>query len=286
MYNPNSNTNLNSKNVLTNHLDVNTVFIADHLDVSAINVSSDVYLNNSTYTPVGSILTYAGMNAPPGWLLCDGSEKSRSTYSRLYAVISNLYGTPTNGNNFVLPDLKERIPVGKSTNTNVGQSGGNSSITLDVGQLPAHRHTGSVDASGGHTHTGTTAANGQHAHTGMTAPYGEHIHGITDPGHTHTQWTINDDFNNSGGSRPSFAADSAGYVTWNNIYPSQTGITINSSGNHSHPFTSDPNGSHSHTFTTDPTTNHSHTFTTDNTGNGSQIDIRNKYIVLNYIIRY
>ena len=158
---------------------------------------------------------------------------------------------------------------------------------IDVGQLPSHSHTGTTVANGAHSHTGSTVANGAHSHTGTTDDSGSHIHGITDPGHTHTQWTINDDFNNSrGGNPPGFADDSAGYRTWDNINSSTTGISINSSGNHSHTFTSDSNGSHSHTFTTDPTTNHSHTFTTDNTGNGSQIDIRNKYIVLNYIIRY
>jgi hypothetical protein len=67
---------------------------------------------------------------------------------------------------------------------------------------------------------------------------------VTDPGHKHTQDTVNDDFNNTGGdnyptnSNPSFAAyDSAGTRTWNNLSLQTTGVTVsttvgnNNSGN-------------------------------------------------------
>ena len=49
---------------------------------------------------------------------------------------------------------------------------------------------------------------------------------VTDPGHTHSQTTINDDFNNSGANPPGFTQDSAGSRTWNNINSSTTGITV------------------------------------------------------------
>jgi hypothetical protein len=57
---------------------------------------------------------------------------------------------------------------------------------------------------------------------------------VTDPGHTHTQTTVNDDFNNTGtypetpeSSNPSFAKyDSAGSITWSNIDLSFTGISV------------------------------------------------------------
>jgi microcystin-dependent protein len=244
------------------NLVVNNSIIADTLDVNQLNVNDDVYINNHIYTPVGSILTYAGITSPDGWLLCDGTEVSKSIYPRLFAVIGNLYGTSANNNNFVLPNLVDRVPVGKTSTNSVGNSGGNSSITLSVSQLPSHTHTGTTDTSGSHTHAGTTDVNGSHNHS------------INDPGHTHSQTTINDDYNNSGSNPPGFSADSAGSKTWNNISTAYTGISINSSG------------SHTHTFTTDSTGSHTHTFTTASTGSGNQIDIRNKFLVINYIIRY
>ena len=48
---------------------------------------------------------------------------------------------------------------------------------------------------------------------------------------THSQYTVNDDYNNSGGgypgTTPSFPPyDSAGSKTWNNINSSTTGISV------------------------------------------------------------
>lgn len=229
--------NIAVNNLVTNDLSSNTINV-NQLNSNKLNVTDDVYINNNIYTPVGSILTYSGVSAPGGWLLCNGNEVSKAQYPRLFAVIGNLYGSPVNSNNFVLPNLADRIPVGKSGSNNVADVGGASNVTLSVANLPAHSHTGTTNSNGFHTHS------------------------ITDPGHTHSQTTNQDDYNEWGGSPPSFADDAGNSVTWNNINSSTTGITINSGGAHTH------------------------TFTTDSTGSGNSIDIRNKYIVLNYIIRY
>jgi microcystin-dependent protein len=281
--NPSTTVTLTSNN---SKLLVSKPIVSDSLDVNDINVATDVYVNHAIYTPVGSILTFAGTSVPTGWLFCDGSEVAKSEYPRLYSVIGNLYGTPAIGTNFVLPNLADRVPVGKTVSNSVGNSGGNSSITLTTNQLPAHTHTGTVDASGAHVHTGTTDANGTHSHTGTTDANGTHTHSVSDPGHSHTQNTINDDFNNSGANPPGFSADSAGNRTWSNINTAYTGISVNSAGSHSHTITTQTDGSHAHTFTTQTAASHAHTFTTGSTGGGNSIDIRNKYIVFNYIIRY
>lgn len=39
-------------------------------------------------TPAGSILSYGGRSAPTGWLLCDGTAVSRTTYASLFAAIA------------------------------------------------------------------------------------------------------------------------------------------------------------------------------------------------------
>lgn len=46
----------------------------------------------------GMISQYAGISAPTGWLFCDGSAVSRSTYSSLFAQISNSFTTATTTN--------------------------------------------------------------------------------------------------------------------------------------------------------------------------------------------
>jgi microcystin-dependent protein len=43
----------------------------------------------------GEMVPYAGRTAPSGWLLCDGSAVSRSTYSSLFSLIASLVGTFT-----------------------------------------------------------------------------------------------------------------------------------------------------------------------------------------------
>ena len=65
---------------------------------------------------------------------------------------------------------------------------------------------------------------------------------FTDPGHTHTQTTINDDFNSSAGNPPGFIGDSAGSMTWNNINSATTGLSVDSGGAHSHVFTTGNTG--------------------------------------------
>lgn len=46
-------------------------------------------------TPSGAILQYAGLTAPTGWILCDGSAVSRATYATLFGLLNPTVGTPT-----------------------------------------------------------------------------------------------------------------------------------------------------------------------------------------------
>jgi microcystin-dependent protein len=157
-----------------------------------------------------------------GWLKCDGRSISRQEYSELFDVIGTSFGS-NDSTTFKLPDLRGRVMGGIGqgsglTNRVMGAAVGTETHTLTSTEMPNHSHTGTVDSSGAHTHT------------------------ITDPGHTHSQTTINDDFNNSGTNPPGFTQDSAGSMTWNNINSSTTGITVNSSGAHTHTFTTNTTG--------------------------------------------
>ena len=42
--------------------------------------------------PSGSIIMYGVASAPTGWLVCDGTAVSRTTYAALYAAIGTTFG--------------------------------------------------------------------------------------------------------------------------------------------------------------------------------------------------
>lgn len=131
--------------------------------------SRDVFIADLG-VPIGTILPFAGLNVPDGYLYCDGSEVERSKYSDLYDIIGNTYGVPILGvNTFKLPDLRGRFPLGRDNmdngstvpNTNggfvdagggaasripgteagtLGGSAGSPDNTLEVRNLPEHEH--------------------------------------------------------------------------------------------------------------------------------------------------
>lgn len=55
----------------------------------------------------GTIEMYAGQEAPAGWLICDGSAISRTTYSKLFEVIGQTYGAGDGNTTFNLPDMSD-----------------------------------------------------------------------------------------------------------------------------------------------------------------------------------
>ena len=106
--------------------------------------------------PTGIILPYGGSVAPPGWLLCDGSDINRTTYADLFGVLGTTFGSggPTT---FKVPDLQTRTPIGPGGGRIVGNTIGAETHTLTVGQMPAHTH-----GSGGnhfHHYAGATKRN-------------------------------------------------------------------------------------------------------------------------------
>jgi len=66
------------------------------------------------YPPVGSVMPFMGSTAPGGYLECDGSAVSRSTYSRLYSVLGVKYGNGDGTTTFNLPDLRGQFIRGWS----------------------------------------------------------------------------------------------------------------------------------------------------------------------------
>lgn len=67
--------------------------------------------------PTGTVLLFGGSNAnvPSGYLLCDGSVVSQSTYAALYAVIGHNFAADPGGGNFTLPSMDGQFAKGIST---------------------------------------------------------------------------------------------------------------------------------------------------------------------------
>jgi len=108
--------------------------------------------------PAGAVTPFAGASAPTGFLLCDGSAISRTTYSGLFTAISTTYGTGDGSSTFNIPDLRGRVVAGQDdmggssanrltdqtgglNGDTLGDTGGSETHTLSTAQLPAHTHT-------------------------------------------------------------------------------------------------------------------------------------------------
>lgn len=149
--------------------------------------------------PTGMMVPYAGTAAPSGggWLFCDGSAVSRTTYAALFAVCSTNFGAGDGSTTFNLPDMRGRTPVGydasnatgRMTNSagngisasTVGNSGGEQAHILSGAELAIHNH-GITDPS--HVH-GLNDPSHSHSVADPT-----HTHGVSDPTHVHASGNI------------------------------------------------------------------------------------------------
>lgn len=81
------------------------------------NGSAFYSLSGASSIDTGSIKPWPAAAIPTGWLECDGSAVSRTTYASLFVLISTTYGTGDGSTTFNLPDLRGRVPVGVGTPT-------------------------------------------------------------------------------------------------------------------------------------------------------------------------
>lgn len=109
-------------------------------------------------TPIGTMAMWPTSTAPTGWLVCDGSQVSRTTYSALFAVIGTVFGQGNGTTTFHLPDARGRFPRGYSglsgldpdaasrTAMNAGGATGNNIGTVQDDAFEAHSHTVNTEA--------------------------------------------------------------------------------------------------------------------------------------------
>lgn len=102
--------------------------------------------------PAGTIQAYAGSTAPSGWLACDGSAVSRTTYSDLFTAIGTTWGAGDGSTTFNVPDFRGRALIGDGTGSGLtartlGDTLGAETHTLTVDELPSHNHTAAGSTS-------------------------------------------------------------------------------------------------------------------------------------------
>ncbi len=117
-------------------------------------LANDVNHNFVVVSPPGTVVAWAGTGAAPpdGWLFCDGTAFSGTSYPALQTALG---GT-------TVPDLRGRVIVGVDPTSSritgalantLGQTGG-----VDVNnQVPAHTH--SITNDPGHNHNIRAACN-------------------------------------------------------------------------------------------------------------------------------
>ena len=158
---------------------------AERYDFSGANLTGIQGVNTGIVVPWGSA------SIPAGFLLCDGTSYSTTTYAALFAVIAYTYGG--SGASFLVPDLRDRTicgvsssnskalaqTVGANTVTPTGNiAGSTGATTLTTNQIASHGHSmaGSMGmsavtspggpitgAAGGNT--GNTGGGQSHDHT-------------------------------------------------------------------------------------------------------------------------
>lgn len=147
-----------------------TVDIAKTQVHGLVNNSGQVVIGGASMEMLGAsmcgvCIPYAAVVAPAGWLLCDGREVDRADYVNLFNLLGTVWGAPSTGAVFKLPDFRGRSPYG--TDANVGFAGSDGRAPGTRG--PSHHHhfldTKGFSASGYNTLYGSTDWEGDHSHS-------------------------------------------------------------------------------------------------------------------------
>ena len=149
--------------------------------------------------PTATIIPWTDASAPTGYLECNGAAVSRSTYAALFAIVGTTYGAGDGSSTFLVPDLSDNVPVGKSNNKALASTGGANTVaptgnisgstanaTLSTPQLASHSHPLGANTSNPNNFKGNpTFTNngyrgaGQTTNSGNTGSGGGHSHNMS-----------------------------------------------------------------------------------------------------------
>ena len=133
----------------------------------------------------GAIVSWSNSTVPGGFLECDGSAVSRSTYADLFAIIGTDHGSGDGSSTFNLPNLQDKVAVGASGSKSTASTGGAenvtpsgsvslsiSSHTLSTSEIPSHNHFVGNNNSGGNQLGYAINNIGKHGHNIYWNKYG------------------------------------------------------------------------------------------------------------------
>jgi microcystin-dependent protein len=108
--------------------------------------------------PVGTLMSFAGVAAPAGFLLADGTDYAQIDYPALFTAIGSAFNTASGrsapaAGRFRVPDLRGRAPIG--VGTGVGLS---ARVLAASGGAETHPLTAAESGVPAHTHNGSTAS--------------------------------------------------------------------------------------------------------------------------------
>jgi microcystin-dependent protein len=162
---------------------------------------------NPYVVPMGVALDYFGTTAPnSSFALAYGQAISRTTYAALFALVGTTHGAGDGTTTFNIPDLRGRVVAGRD----------------DMGGSAASRLSSTYF---GGTATNLGAVGGAESNNVILT----HNHGITDPGHTHTNSTTQGQSTVQGNFLYRGSAN-LGTFSPTTIDNATTGITINNAG--------------------------------------------------------
>ena len=109
---------------------------------------------NAVSAPIGTVMAFAGPIAkvPAGWLVCDGSAVSMTTYAALYATIGSSWGNGDALTTFNVPDMRGMFLRGVNSGSskdpdvsirtaiNKGGNTGDNVGSIQPDQLKTHSH--------------------------------------------------------------------------------------------------------------------------------------------------
>jgi len=143
-----------------------TATTANATTINATTVNTtNLTVTNGGLVPTGSLTMWAGaIGSPPtGWLVCNGANVSRTTYSALFAVVGTAFGVGDNSTTFGLPNYVNRMPFGVNATTTASVTG-----TINGATSTASSIAGTTLTVGG-TLTGTFAVGQTISGTGVTS---------------------------------------------------------------------------------------------------------------------
>ena len=118
---------------------------------------------------VGELKMWSTGTAPKGYLICDGSAVSRTTYADLFAAIGTTFGSGNGSTTFNLPDYRDTMPIGAGNLYNINAKGGSrdaivvshSHSATDSGHSHQYRDLGYGQGNGNFTgSSGSWSGNG------------------------------------------------------------------------------------------------------------------------------